>query len=96
MVLDLSLRPEEEAGEGQQLLPETLGPIRPIQRRTEWVQWHLEECQNRQCHLQGTWWWLRPNVEVEAVEVVSNRMAVYWLVVVEVEDEVKNVALESV
>ena len=39
---------------------------------------------------------MRPNVEVEAVEVVSNRMAVYWLVVVEVEDEVKNVAVESV
>ena len=41
---------------------------------------------------------MRPHVEVEVVEVVSNRMAVYWLVVVEVEDEseAKNVALESV
>ena len=64
-------------------------------RRTEWGQWHLEECQSRPCHLQETWWW-RPNVEVEVVEVVSNRVVVYWLVVVEVEDEVKNVALESV
>ena len=39
---------------------------------------------------------MHPNLGVEAVEVVPNRMAVYWLVVVEVEDEVKNVALESV
>ena len=39
---------------------------------------------------------MRPSVEVEAVEVVLNRMAVYCLVVVEVEDEVENVALESV
>ena len=60
------------------------------------MQWHPEECQSRPCHLQGTWWWLHPNLGVEAVEVVPNRMAVYWLVVVEVEDEVKNVALESV
>ena len=60
------------------------------------MQCHPEGCQSRPCHLQGTWWWLRPSVEVEAVEVVLNRMAVYCLVVVEVEDEVENVALESV
>ena len=65
-------------------------------RRTEWGQWHLEECQSRPCHLQETWWWSHPNLGVEAVEVVSKRMAVRWLVVVEVEDEVKNVASESI
>ena len=96
MVLDLSLRPEEEAGEDQQLLLETPSPIRPIPRRTEWGRWHPEECQSRQCHHRLTWWWLRPNEEEEAVGVVLNRMAVCSLVVVEVEDVMRNVALESV
>ena len=48
------------------------------------MQWHPEEGQSRPCHIQGTWWWLHPNLGVEAVEVVPNRMAVCWLVVVEV------------
>ena len=39
---------------------------------------------------------MRPNEEEEAVEVVWNRMAVYSLVVVEVEDVMGNVVLESV
>ena len=39
---------------------------------------------------------LRPNGEEEVVEVVWNRMAVCSLVVVEVEDVMRNVALESV
>ena len=65
-------------------------------RRTEWEQWHLEECQSRPCHLQEAWWWSHPNLGVEAVEVVSKWMAVRWLVVVEEEDEVKNVASESI
>ena len=96
MVLDLGLRPEEEVDEGQQLLLDTLGPIRPIGRRTEWVHWSPEECLSHRCHLQPIWWWLHPNVEVEVVEVVLHRKAVCWWVVVEVEDAVTNVALASI
>ena len=39
---------------------------------------------------------MRPNEEEEAVEVVWKRMAVCSLVVVEVEDMMRNVVLESV